>query len=102
MKIRKSKMSEILQLANQGRKKECDERIIEACKLYTNHIAKAIGTYPAQDGAFIVVALRHIANNIERRDRLTKKWAEILEQEVNIPPVPIIKRKPKKGLLRLW
>ena len=80
MKIRKSKMSEILQLAHQGRKKECDERIIEACKLYTNHIA----------------------NNIERRDRLTKKWAEILEQDVNIPPVPIIKRKPKKGLLRLW
>ena len=84
MKIRKSKMSEILQLAHQGRKKECDERIIEACKLYTNHIAKAIGTYPAQDRA------------------LTKKWAEILEQDVNIPPVPIIKRKPKKGLLRLW
>ena len=70
MKKPKSRMGEVLDLARQGKSMECANKAVEAFDVYTKRISKAIGQYPAQDGAFIVAGLRHIANSIEANSKI--------------------------------
>ncbi len=98
MKNRKSKMSEVLRLAQQGKSKECGKAAAEALQTYMKQITKSIGTYPTQDEAFIVVCLRHLANSMEQHSDQTKRWSAVLEETVKLPPIPIEKKPAKKGL----
>ncbi len=68
-----------------GNTKEAAKEVNEGLKYYSNKVINALNPYAAADAGIIVIVLRHLANEIEKKNLGAKELAEWLENHTEKP-----------------
>lgn len=91
MRIKEKRMKSFVSRANvlvQDKKHtEAVKAMNDGLKYYSNNVIKAISPYAAADAGMIVVALRHLADEIESKNIGAKEFAEWLDEHTKKPPL---------------
>lgn len=91
MRIKEKRMKSFVSRANvlvQDKKHtEAIKAMSDGLKYYSNNVIKAISPYAAADAGMIVVALRHLADEIESKNIGAKEFAEWLDEHTKKPPL---------------
>lgn len=76
------------ELIAKGKEKEAMSLVESGLKYYLNNIIKALRPYATADAGLIILALRHVANEIEANNVGSKEFAEGLDKCIEKPHIP--------------
>lgn len=99
MAFGKERMSSYVDRGNKliadGKTPEAMRLVERGLQYYSEKIINAISPYAKADAGLIVLALRHLANEVERGNPGAKELAEGMEKCVNKPALTEIERVKK-------
>lgn len=72
-------------LVTTGNTREAAKEVNEGLKYYSNKVINALNPYAAADAGIIVIVLRHLANEIEKKNPGAKELAKWLESHTEKP-----------------
>jgi len=62
---------------------------------YTNRIIKAVSPYSKSDAGLLIIVLRHLADQIEKKNQGAKEFAEGMSKSLVFPELEEIERVEK-------
>lgn len=82
-------------LVAKGKTKEAMLLITRGLEYYTGRIIKAVSPYSKSDAGLLVIVLRHLADQIEKRNEGAKEFAEGMKKCLVFPELEEIERIEK-------
>jgi len=73
------------QLAGKGKEKEAMQLMIQGFQYYSNRVIKALLPYAKADAGMLVIVLRHLADQIEKKNKGAKEFAEGMSKILIFP-----------------
>lgn len=82
-------------LISKGKTEEAMKLISYGLQYYTNRIIKGISPYSKSDAGLLVIALRHLADQIEKKNQGAKEFAEGMSKCIVFPELEEMEKMEK-------
>lgn len=82
-------------LIEEKRLKEATEVVVEGLNFYQNKVIKAVDGHPIADTALVVVALRHMDDQLEQQEPSCRGLVEWLDKKTTKPELRAQRRVEK-------
>lgn len=82
-------------LVGKGKTKEAMLLITHGLEYYTGRVIKAVSPYSKSDAGLLVIVLRHLADQIEKKNEGAKEFAEGMSKCLVFPELEEIERLEK-------
>jgi len=82
-------------LISKGKKEDAMKLIANGLQYYTNRIIKSVSPYSKADAGLLVIVLRHLADQIEKKNEGAKEFADGMSKCLVFPELEEVERIEK-------
>ncbi len=82
-------------LIQKGEKEKAIKLMLNGFEYYTERVIKALWPYSSSDAGMLVIVLRHLAEEIERKNKGAKEFAEKMSEILIFPELEEVEKIEK-------